>query len=67
LEIEGIDIDDAVDFPEWIEKEILMEVTGNPKFTNYELAEPEAEETQDDYGDDDPWASDDDDDDDENY
>jgi CYTH domain-containing protein len=39
LEVEGVTVDEAINFPPEIKKLILMEVTGNPAFDNYSLAE----------------------------
>jgi CYTH domain-containing protein len=47
-EVEDVEINDHISFPPEIERLILMEVTGNPLFDNYNLAEPE--EDEDDYG-----------------
>lgn len=41
LEIEDVEMSDVIKFPPEIEKLILMEVTGNSKFSNYNLAEEE--------------------------
>ena len=38
LEIENVDIDKVIGFPPKIEDEILMEITENKNFSNYELA-----------------------------
>lgn len=38
VEVEDIDFDDTVVLPPCIEEDILLEVTGNPKFSNYNLA-----------------------------
>jgi len=38
LEVEDVDMDDTIVFPDWVEKEIIMEVTGNPLFSNANLA-----------------------------
>lgn len=39
LEVELKDINDKIDFPKYIEKEILYEVTGIKEFSNKKLAE----------------------------
>ena len=38
LEVENVDIDEEIDFPEEIKKLILLEVTGNENFDNYNLS-----------------------------
>jgi len=38
VEVENVDMDDTIIFPDWLEKEIIMEVTGNPLFSNANLA-----------------------------
>lgn len=37
-EVEDVDIDQDIEWPPEIEKQMLMEVTGNPKFDNFNLA-----------------------------
>lgn len=41
MEIEGVDMEDKIEFPDWIKQLILLEITGNPDFSNYSLAEKE--------------------------
>ena len=38
VEVEDVGMDDTVVFPDWLENEIIMEVTGNPRFNNVNLA-----------------------------
>lgn len=49
LELEGVEMEDSVSFPDWVEKYILMEITGNPVFDNYNLADTDIESEEDDY------------------
>ena len=37
MEVEDVEMSDKVEFPDWIQKNILMEVTGNPAFNNSNL------------------------------
>lgn len=39
MEVENVDMEDIINFPLAIEREILMEVTGDTKFDNFNLAE----------------------------
>lgn len=38
LEVEDVDVDEEINFPEEIKKLILLEVTGNENFDNYNLS-----------------------------
>jgi len=61
VEVEGVTMYDTVVFPEVVEKDVLMEVTGNPVFANINLADDVVED--DDDNEDSDWMNDDDDDD----
>ena len=38
LEVENVDIDEEINFPDFLKKRILIEVTGMPEFDNINLA-----------------------------
>ena len=61
VEVEGVTMHDTIVFPEVIEKDVLMEVTGNPKFSNFSLADDITEEEEDEEGNHDNDDDDDDD------